>query len=55
MQRQFHSKTDSTIKPQIGFNVYSFQKQIQQLNPQMGFNIKSIQNRIQPLDPQIGF
>ena len=38
IQCELHSKTDSTIKPKIGFNINSIQKQIQPLNPQIGFN-----------------
>ena len=66
IQCQFHSKTDSTIKPTngiqcqihtnqplnpvIGFNVNSIQRQIQHLNPQTGF---TFQRQIQPLNPEI--
>ena len=55
IQCQFHSKTDSILNHQIGFNVNSIQSQIQPLNPQIGFIMNSIQRRIQPLNLQIGF
>ena len=43
IQRHFRSITDSTLNPEIEFNVNSIQRQIQLLNPQMGFYINSIQ------------
>ena len=35
------------MKPEIGLNVNSIQRQIQPLNPQIGFNVNSIQRRTQ--------
>ena len=40
-----------TLNPQIGFNVYSIERQIQPLNTQIGLNVNSIQRQIQPLNP----
>ena len=34
IKRQFQSKKDSPLNPEIGFNVNSIQRQIQPLNPQ---------------------
>ena len=39
------------LNPQIGFNVYSIERQIQPLNTQIGLNVNSIQRQIQPLNP----
>ena len=48
IQCQFHSKTDSTVKPSKGFNVNPIQRQIQPLKSQIGFKVNSIQRWIQP-------
>ena len=56
IQRQFHSKIDSTIQ-QTKYRIQGqfFQRQIQPLNGQIGFNTYSIQRQIEPLNLQRGF
>ena len=54
IQHQFHSKTDSTMKPKNRFQLTSITvKQIQPLNTQIGFSVNSIQRLLQLLNPQI--
>ena len=55
IQRQFHSKMDSTIQQTNRIQGQFIQRQIQPLNAQIGFNTYSIQRQIQPLNLQIGF